>query len=201
MAERLPFTKKQRRAWCQTFGNRPVNGWGGGDLPAPWCEGDIVELSADAYALVGDAENSPRVDHGPGFYVVVYACSIDEGDGWYFRLSHGTMVEHGPWGPSRDCSDRLHVFHEKRCLFDEGAADIDWMAGATLVDTPDPEGLALRERMIADGWQPELSESELEHRATARLVASVREVVDAPGSAGFGAIDKLRGALAEWDAS
>lgn len=46
-------------------------------------------------------------------------------------------------------SDRLHVVHAERSQWD---TSVDWMAGFRLVETADPDGLALREQMLADGW-------------------------------------------------
>lgn len=131
--ETLPFTMKQRRLWSQGFGSRARNGWGAGDLPAPYCAGDIVRLTIDP------ADNDRlRGQTGP-LFVVTYGPSIDEGDAWYFRVYDGNGYG----------SDRLHVAYAERSTWDE---DIDWMAGFELVDTADPEGLAERERMLAEGW-------------------------------------------------
>lgn len=132
------YNKRVRHRVTQNgLGYRPVNDWGDGDLPAPWAEGDVVELVDGAWM--------DRIydDHGPGFYIVSYATSISEGDAWYFRL----------YRPGADRgSDRLHVAFADRCDWDE---DVDWMAGCTLIDTADPAGLALRERMLAEGWRYE----------------------------------------------
>jgi hypothetical protein len=116
------------------FPYRARNNWGGGDLPAPFAEGDIVDVPAGARAL------ERLYDGGPGYYVVTYGPSIDEGDGWYFRLHNGS---------ERQRSDRLHVAFADRSTFPE---DINWMEGVELVDTADPEGLSERERLLADGW-------------------------------------------------
>lgn len=117
---------------------RPTNNWGGGDLPAPWAQGDVVDVPAGAAAL-------ERMDGLlPGRYKIVYATSIGEGDAWYFRLAK--FITKGP------CSGRLHV------MFDR-TPDRDWrndtnlMEGCVLVRTLDPDGLALRNKMLADGWQ------------------------------------------------
>ena len=136
---RKPFTKRERHRWTQNgLGYRPTNNWGEGDLPAPWAEGDVVEL-IDPVPDEGDGYPRLRGLTGP-FFVVVYATSIDEGDGWYFR------VRDGGDGYS---SDRLHVVCAERSEWD---TSVDWMAPFRLVDPADPEGLALREQMIADGW-------------------------------------------------
>lgn len=149
----MPFNRRDRHRWSQNgLGHRPVNNWGDGDLPAPWAEGDIVAIPDGAYCLTGDTEpgddgrvDGPRVDLGPGFYTVVYVCSIDHGDAWYVRVSKGTMV-----GGFRDCSDRLHIFYPDRSTWQ--GEPVDWTAGWELIDTADPEGLAERERMLAAGW-------------------------------------------------
>jgi hypothetical protein len=137
----------------QYYGHRPTNNWGEGDLPCPWCPGDIVEIPDGAYCLTGDDDHEPRVDHGPGMYVVTTAFSIDDGDAWYMRVSRGIRV---PWGPDGetvpDSSDRLHVAYTGRCTESWDGRWCDWMAGVRLVDTVDPDGLATRTSMLADGW-------------------------------------------------
>lgn len=56
----------------------------------------------------------------------------------------------GVWDGEQDRrSDRLHVVYAERSEWD---TDVDWMSGFRLVETADPDGLALRERMIAAGW-------------------------------------------------
>lgn len=140
MSAKKPYTLRQRRSRAfvqQGFGFRPTNAWGEGDLPAPWAEGDLVEL----------VEHNERTDDWPlGFYVVSTAFSVDEGDGWYFRITDG-----------RHDSGRLHVAYVERCESNWNSdSDIDWMSGLRLVETADPEGLALRERMLAEGWGPKL---------------------------------------------
>jgi hypothetical protein len=132
MTERKP-TRRERRRWAEHWGNRPVNDWGSGDLPAPWAEGDLAHWS-------GDPPNDRLRGMEPGYFVVHYATSIDEGDAWYFRVANGSEYRG---------SDRLHVVYAARSTWDE---DIDWMAGFELVDTSDPEGLAKREAMLRDGW-------------------------------------------------
>ena len=142
MNERLP-TKRTRRALSQDYGYRPRNNWGSGDLPAPWCPGDIVRL-----VRPGDDEWRDRMRGVPvnpgGLYLVSCAFSIDEGDAWYFRVSTPTAT-----------SDRLHVAGEGRFNrqgFSAGTVSLDYMAPFGLVDTPDPDGLELRRRLLADGW-------------------------------------------------
>lgn len=130
-ADRLPFTQRQRRRMCQQYGHRPRNNWDKGDLPAPWCEGDIVRLTGDMPSRLTNQE-------GP-YFVVTYATSIDEGDAWYFRLHDHTDGR----------SDRLHVASAARSSFPD---DLDWMAPFELIDTPDPDGLAERERLLRAGW-------------------------------------------------
>ena len=133
MSPRLPFNKRTRHRWTQNgYGHRPVNNWGDGDLPAPWAEGDIVELVDESLA-----GGRLRGQVGPMF-VVSYATSVDEGDAWYFRVYDGA----GDRG-----SDRLHVATPASTYL-----VCDYMAGFRLVDTADPEGLATRQRMLADGW-------------------------------------------------
>ncbi len=113
---------------AQDFDYRPTNNWGEGALPAPWCQGDVVKL-------VGESVDRLRGMTGP-YFVVTYACSIGEGDDWYFRVED----HNGYTG-----SDRLHVFNG-------GVDATDWMRPFDLVETRDPEGLAKREQMLADGW-------------------------------------------------
>lgn len=124
---RLPFNLRDRKRLSTQsgYGFRPRNNWGSGDLPAPFAEGDIVERVSDV------ADDRLRDQAGP-FFVVSCAFSIDEGDEWYFRVRDGST----PWG-----SDRLHVL-----------PTADYMAAFSLVDTSDPDGLALREMMLAEGW-------------------------------------------------
>ncbi len=137
MTARLPYTKRERRAVAHPYGHRPTNDWGSGNLPAPWAQGDIIDVP----------EGSPALADGwdPGPFVVCYVTSIDEGDGWYVRL----------WLPADTyrVSDRLHIWHAARSTFGK---DRDALAGCTLIDTADPDGLALRERMLADGGKPTL---------------------------------------------
>lgn len=133
-----PFTKKDRQAISQhrPWRHRPVNHWGIGDLPAPWCAGDIVEVPDDAPGL-------DRIPDGPGLYVISTAFSIDEGDAWYFRV--GRFDADGEYVGSA----RLHVVCAERSTWDE---DCDYLAGVRLVHTDDPAGLAKREQLIAAGW-------------------------------------------------
>jgi hypothetical protein len=133
MTERKP-TRRERRRIAEHWGHRPVNNWGDGDLPAPWAEGDLVHWS-------GEPANTRLHDMEPGYGVVYYATSIDEGDAWYFRVTNK------PDG----YGDRLHVAYAARSS-ETWREDIDWMANFTLVDTADPEGLAKREAMLRDGW-------------------------------------------------
>ena len=73
MGERKPFTLKERKRWSQDFGQRARNNWGAGDLPAPFCAGDIVEL----VGTVPDDEggyNRLRGQTGP-FFVVTTCCA------------------------------------------------------------------------------------------------------------------------------
>ena len=141
--DRKPFTKRQRERVPQShLGYRPVNNWGSGDLPAPFAYGDVLFLSEEAFAL-GHQEDRLRGQE-PGHFLVTYICSIDDGDAWYARVWDGK----GDFG-----SDRMHVAFEDRCTWDH---DCNFMEGFELVDTADPDGLALRERMIADGWDFDL---------------------------------------------
>lgn len=125
---RLPFTVRERRraSYHLGYGKREFNNWNAGDLPSPYAEGDILELT----------EPAERIDDGPGFYIVAGVFSIGEGDEWYFRVTND------PKGGRM--SDRLHVL----------PGTCDYMAPFRLVDTADPEGLALRERLLAEGWEP-----------------------------------------------
>lgn len=132
-----PQTRRERRRLsCQDgFGYRALNNWGDGDLPAPFAEGDLLYL-----AEIGD--NDRLKGMRPGYFVVTAGFSIDEGDGWYFRVANN-LDEGG--------SDRLHVFHGRS----DSMREMDYMAGFELVDTSDPEGLAKRQALVADGWSYE----------------------------------------------
>lgn len=136
-----PPSKRWRRRLNRggSWASRPVNNWGDGDLPAPFAEGDLLWLAVP-YEV-----SRMRGMGQPGWYIVHYATSIDEGDAWYFRVTNDP--DNG--------SDRLHVAYEGRCDWSEG---VDWMAPFELVETSDPEGLAERERLLAEGWSYERPE-------------------------------------------
>ena len=142
MSRQKPFTKRERQRMCDNrFGWRPRNDWGGGDLPAPFAEGDVVKLvGARPDRLKGWGVG----DHCGPYFVVCYATSIDKGDAWYFRV----------WDGAHDSrSDRLHVAWADRC---EGfAEDVDWMSCFELVETADPDGLHERSKLLAEGWSYE----------------------------------------------
>jgi len=151
VSRRKPFTLAERRAASHyVLGRRPTNDWGDGDLPAPWAEGDVVRLRDDARL---SREFLSRLDmsvrgrqwwsspRNRGYFVVSCAWSIDEGDAWYFRVRDGE---------GERASDRLHVAYRERCTWKKS---IDFMAPFDLVETADPEGLAVRERMLAAGWE------------------------------------------------
>lgn len=129
------FTKRQRRSFSRQYGygRRPVNNWGDGDLPGPYAEGDVLFRPEDAPA------NDRLYGMGWGYFVVSAAFSIDEGDAWYMRVTNH---------PDRG-SDRLHVAYADRCSWDHSC---DWLAGFTLVETSDPDGLEDRRAKIAAGW-------------------------------------------------
>lgn len=131
-------TFKQRRRLCRQagYGHRARNNWGGGDLPAPFAEGDLLWLP-EPYPV--DRMRGRRMGQ-PGWYVVSCGFSIDEGDAWYFRVTR-TMVDLS--------SDRLHVATAARSSWDD---DVDWMAPFVLVETSDPDGLAERSRLVDGGW-------------------------------------------------
>ena len=120
----------------EELGRRPLNDWGHGDLPAPWCPGDLVRRVND------DANERLRGDVGSigDHWWVTCVYSIDEGDAWYCRVRR---IGRGP------TSDRLHVIDAGRSTI-PGAAD--WMSAFQLIETPDPEGLAKRNEMLANGW-------------------------------------------------
>ena len=120
------------------FGHRPLSNWGSGDLPAPFATGDLLWLDQP----YNDKRMRPELGD-PGWYVVVYSTSIDEGDAWYFRVER--------IGDPLRCSGRMHVVHADRAEMGQGG-DLDYMAPFELVETADPEGLAERERLLADGW-------------------------------------------------
>ena len=138
MTARKPFTKRDRTRLSEgSFGHRPRNNWGAGDLPAPWAVGDLVDIPPDA---LNERMASRGIVAGPA--IVTDAYSIGEGDEWYFRVTDGHRRVDGRWG----WSDRLHV------IPDATPSPIDWMAGVVLLETADPDGLALRNQMLADGW-------------------------------------------------
>ncbi len=146
MNEPVPFTMKERREISQhTFGHRPLCDWGEGDLPAPFAAGDVLWLppATRMGSFEGRLKGMPPGQH----FLVDTAFSVDEGDGWYFRVTPEVLEEGRAWG-----SDRLHVFSYGRSDVDE---DIDYMAPFVMVDTADPEGLARRNEMIAAGWRYE----------------------------------------------
>lgn len=120
-----------------TTGDRMTNRWNDGDLPAPYAEGDVIHVPEGAEPI----KDEPDVP--PGRYKVVYVASVDEGDAWYVRL--GKYMNKGP------VTRRLRVVHAARSS-PSWENDIDHLAGCTLVKTADPDGLALRERMLAGGW-------------------------------------------------
>ena len=125
-------------------GERPTNDWCSGDLPAPYAVGDEVEVPPGARAI-------ERLDGmGPGRYVVDTVWSIDEGDGWYVRVTPH------PWRPEAQSSDRLHVVSADPTRISSDLAaqalGMDWLEGCTLARTVDPEGLATRTALLAAGW-------------------------------------------------
>ena len=130
MSARKAFTQRQRRTLSTQngygYGHRPRTEWGAGDLPGPYAEGDVLWLPEEG----AHVERMRGVSSG--YVVACCAFSIGEGDEWYMRVSDGRCV---------DASDRLHVI-----------PGCDFLADAVLVETSDPDGLALRERMLSDGW-------------------------------------------------
>lgn len=124
------------------YGYRPTNNWGQGSLPAPWAEGDIVQLSyREEHSHLASRLHGMHLYETPGFFVVSYATSIDEGDAWYFRVR--TYTKNG----ISDSSDRLHVIGT--ASFNR-PTPTDWMAQFTLIKSSDPDGLALRNQMLKD---------------------------------------------------
>lgn len=121
-------------------GHRSVCDWGSGDLPAPYAEGDLIDVPEGAKAL------ERMHGMGPGRYVVTYCASIDEGDAWFARITPARRMGKGE---QREWSDRLHVAWASRSTW---AEDHDWLAGCTLMQTADLEGLELRKQMLAEGW-------------------------------------------------
>jgi hypothetical protein len=133
VSERLPFNKRDRKRLCYQagYGFRGTNDWGSGNLPGPYAEGDIVQLIDVSKT---DDRLTSRMPAGNGeFFVVCAGFSIGEGDDWYYRVSKG-----------EGASDRLHVI----------SGDVDYMTAFRLVDTADPDGLGLREWLLAGGWEP-----------------------------------------------
>lgn len=141
MTRRKPFTVDERRRISDTqYGHRARNAWGAGDLPAPFAEGDVVKL----VGTVADdrlRDEPGRMFDGAEHFVICYGPSIDEGDAWYFRVA-----------TFDSCSDRLHVAWADRSDFPE---DLNYMEAFELVETADPDGLAERERLLAEGWSYE----------------------------------------------
>lgn len=130
-------TSRRRGLQHERFGARPVNEWGSGDLPAPYAEGDLLLIPADCPGITDG-----RISTGPGLYVIYCVFSVDDGDAWYMRATR----------PENDRgSDRLHVAWADRSCW---AEDCDYLAGAVLLDTADADGLAKRNRMLANGWMP-----------------------------------------------
>jgi hypothetical protein len=138
MTDRKPFTKREAARLCggaARIGHRPRTGWGLGDLPAPWAVGDLIAVT----------ETNDRLSFaGPG--LVCDVSSIDEGDAWYVYVASPDADPKYPWLHLR--SGRLHLAWASRSTWDE---DASWLS-ATLIETADPEGLALRERLLASGW-------------------------------------------------
>ena len=129
-----PFTVNQRKGLCYQdgFGYRGRNRWGMGDLPGPYAEGDLIFIPED--------KTHERLrDMGWGYFVVSAGFSIDDGDAWYYRVSNARHFN----------SDRLHIAWADRSSWGE---DKNWMAGWELVDTSDPDGLEVRNRLLAKGW-------------------------------------------------
>lgn len=191
MGVRVPFTKRERQQIAQSGnGYRPVNNWGGGDLPAPWAQGDVVEITADT---VVDADlalwigryppgenasmNDPRKVNMAGFYCLSYVCSIDDGDAWYCRVESDDGYG----------SDRLHIAYAARSNWDH---DCDNMAPFRLVDTADPDGLRTRQEMLAAGWPTA-------DQFTADVHCPTCGQICGPGSQ---ALDRVQTAAAEVDA-
>lgn len=164
MSARKPFTIRERKQISYGgFGHRPVNNWGDGDLPAPWCIGDVVRLreqpsydrdflrrlsqSIDGRTLWLDRGRSEaggrRLEHHSGFFVVASGYSIDEGDAWYFRVSGGDS-----------CSDRMHVAHPTRASRHWRGHAVNYMRLFDLIETADAAGLASRNAMLRSGWRP-----------------------------------------------
>lgn len=125
---------------------RPRSEWGSGDLPAPYAEGDVIDVPEGARCLQPDDDGEARVRTGPGRYVVTFATSIGGGDEWYFRID-----PERPKRRQRRSSDRLHVVYADRS---DAAADINYLEGTRLVRTVDPEGLSRRQLLLAANWQP-----------------------------------------------
>lgn len=121
-------------------GHRSVCDWGSGDLPAPYAEGDLIDVPEGAKAL------ERMHGMGPGRYLVTYCASIDEGDAWFVRITPARRMRKGE---QREWSDRLHLAWAPRSTWTE---DHDWLAGCTLVETVDPAGLARRAKLIVAGW-------------------------------------------------
>lgn len=118
-------------------GHRPTNNWGQGELPAPFAEGDLIDVPEGVKAL------ERLHGMGPGRFYVSCIFSIDAGDAWYMRVARVTVGHYVG-------SDRLHWACADRSDWDH---DENWLEGCTLVATADPDGLALRGKMLADGWE------------------------------------------------
>lgn len=119
------------------YGHRPTNNWSQGELPAPFAEGDLIDVTEGARAL------DRMHGMGPGRFYVSTVFSIDAGDAFYCRLARVTVGHYVG-------SDRLHWACADRSDWTE---DCDWLSGCTLVSTADPDGLALRDKMLAEGWE------------------------------------------------
>jgi hypothetical protein len=120
------------RCYSVRKGYRPRADWGDGLLPAPYSEGDLLDVPASAPGFAGPR---PRIDNGPpGLFRVIAACSVGEGDEWYFRVS-AVSETRTDWAR---VSGRLYV-----------TPTVDHLAGATVVDCADPDGLRERKRLLS----------------------------------------------------
>lgn len=149
-------------------GRRPRSGSSADEgIPAPYAEGDLLRVPPGAHIL----ERIERLR--PGVYQIVSAVSLDEGDVWYFRLHNDHR---------RRPTGELYVIHGGRASSYWKGTDFDALSGCELLETADPEGLAQREQMLADGWQ---FEPRVEERMAALLleIQQLRAAPDEPATA------------------
>lgn len=91
------------------YGYCPTNGWGNGNIYAPYAEGDIVEIPESCPAwkdrMPHSRSKKPGLWKQTNLFRVVAAFSIGEKPEWYFRVSP-VIKGKTYWD---EVSDRLHL--------------------------------------------------------------------------------------------